>query len=202
MRLYPIRLVSKRVLLPLCTGKNMPQLSVGDDAPQFTLPAIDGTTFDMSAMKGKRVILTFFRFSSCPFCNIRINKILKRWNEFADDTVMVGVFDAKIGELTKRMKKHNPPFTVVADETYEQYLQNDVKKSLLRVLWAPMRAPLTMLQALLKGYVPMTLSISKLSTIPVDILIDENGKVVNAHYCKDTVDHLPIDQLIAFSKGE
>ena len=202
MRLYPIRLVPKRVLLPLCTGKNMPQLSVGDDAPQFTLPAIDGTTFDMSAMKGKRVILTFFRFSSCPFCNIRINKILKRWNEFADDTVMVGVFDAKIGELTKRMKKHNPPFTVVADETYEQYLQNDVKKSLLRVLWAPMRAPLTMLQALLKGYVPMTLSISKLSTIPVDILIDENGKVVNAHYCKDTVDHLPIDQLIAFSKGE
>ena len=202
MRLYPIRLVSKRVLLPLCTGKNMPQLSVGDDAPNFTLPAIDGTTFDMSAMKGKRVILTFFRFSSCPFCNIRINKILKRWNEFADDTVMVGIFDAKIGELTKRMKKHNPPFTVVADETYEQYLQNDVKKSLLRVLWAPMRAPLTMLQALLKGYVPMTLSISKLSTIPVDILIDENGKVVNAHYCKDTVDHLPIDQLIAFSKGE
>ena len=102
----------------------MPQLSVGDDAPQFTLPAIDGTTFDMSAMKGKRVILTFFRFSSCPFCNIRIHNIVKRWDEFGDDTVMVGVFDAKIGELTKRMKKHNPPFTVVADETYEQYLQN------------------------------------------------------------------------------
>ena len=180
----------------------MPMLTVGDNAPNLNLPAIDGTTFKMSDMKGKRVILTFFRFSSCPFCNIRINKILKRWNEFADDTVMVGVFGAKIGELTKRMKKHNPPFTVVADETYEQYLQNDVKKSLLRVLWAPMRAPLTMLQALLKGYVPMTLSISKLSTIPVDILIDENGKVVNAHYCKDTVDHLPIDQLIAFSKGE
>ena len=180
----------------------MPQLTVGDDAPQFTLPAIDGTKFNMSAMKGKRVILTFFRFSSCPFCNIRINNIVKRWDEFGEDTVMVGVFDAKIGELTKRMKKHNPPFAVVADETYEQYLQNDVKKSLLRVLWAPMRAPLTMLKALLKGYIPLTLSISKLSTIPVDILIDENGKVVNAHYCKDTVDHIPLDQLIAFSKGE
>ena len=65
----------------------MPQLTVGDDAPQFTLPAIDGTTFDMSAMKGKRVILTFFRFSSCPFCNIRINSIVKRWDEFGEDTV-------------------------------------------------------------------------------------------------------------------
>ena len=44
--------------------------------------------------------------------------------------------------------------------------------------------------------------LSKMSIIPVDVLIDENGKVVDAHYCKDTVDHLPIDRLISFSKGE
>ena len=112
----------------------MAKINVGDDAPQMTLPAIDGSSFDMASMKGKRVILTFFRFSSCPFCNIRIHRILKRWNEFPDDVVMVGVFDAKIGELTKRMKKHNPPFTVVADETYEHFLKNDVKKSLWRCL--------------------------------------------------------------------
>jgi hypothetical protein len=45
------------------------------------------------------------------------------------------------------------------------------------------------------------LSISKLSTIPVDILIDEEGKVVEAHYCKDTADHLTLDRMIAFSNG-
>ena len=38
----------------------------------------------------------------------------------------------------------------------------------------------------------MTLSLSKMSTLPVDMLIDEDGTVA-AHYCKDTVDHLPID---------
>jgi len=43
---------------------------------------------------------------------------------------------------------------------------------------------------------------SKMSTLPVDILIDEDGKVVEAHYCKDTVDHMPIDRMIAFSNGE
>ena len=182
--------------------KTMPMLKVGDDAPNLVLPAIDGTTFDMSAMKGKRVILTFFRFSTCPFCNIRINRILKRWNEFSKDTVMVGVFDAKIGELTKRMKKHNPPFTIAADETYEHFKQNSVRKSFLRFMWGALRSPLTFMQATLKGYVPMTLSLSKMSIIPVDVLIDENGKVVDAHYCKDTADHLPIDRLISFSKGE
>ncbi|MCH2644110.1 MAG: peroxiredoxin family protein [Candidatus Poseidoniaceae archaeon] len=179
----------------------MPQIVTGDTAPQFTLPAIDGSTFNMADMKGKRVILTFFRFSTCPLCNMRIRRIVQRWNEFSKDAVMVAVFDAKVGDLQKRMKKHDAPFVVVADETYEQFNKNGVKKSFFKFMWGAMRSPLTLLQATLRGYVPLTLSISKLSTIPVDILIDEDGKVVEAHYCKDTADHLSLDRMIAFSNG-
>ena len=179
----------------------MPQIVTGDTAPQFSLPAIDGSTFKMADMKGKRVILTFFRFSTCPLCNMRIRRIIQRWNEFSKDAVMVAVFDAKVGELQKRMKKHDAPFVVVADETYEQFNKNGVKKSFFKFMWGALRSPLTLLQATLRGYVPLTLSISKLSTIPVDILIDEEGKVVEAHYCKDTADHLPLERMIAFSNG-
>ena len=182
-------------------GDNMTQIVTGDTAPQFSLPAIDGSTFNMADMKGKRVILTFFRFSTCPLCNMRIRRIVQRWNEFSQDAVMVAVFDAKVGELQKRMKKHDAPFVVVADETYEQFNKNGVKKSFFKFMWGALRSPLTLLQATLRGYVPLTLSISKLSTIPVDILIDEEGKVVEAHYCKDTADHLTLDRMIAFSNG-
>ncbi|MEC8670731.1 MAG: hypothetical protein VXY11_05850, partial [Candidatus Thermoplasmatota archaeon] len=62
-------------------------------------------------------------------------------------------------------------------------------------------SPLTLMQATLKGYVPMTLSLKKLSIIPVDVLIGEDGKVVEAHYCRDTADHLPIDRFIQFANG-
>tara|TARA_B100000459_G_scaffold146954_1_gene114535 strand:+ start:205 stop:747 length:543 start_codon:yes stop_codon:yes gene_type:complete len=179
----------------------MPQLSAGDNAPSIVLPAVDGTDFDLSKYKGKRVILTFFRFDSCPFCNLRIHRIVKRWNEFPDDTVMVGIFDAKLSALKKRMKKHKVPFTLVADETYEHFLNNGVKKSFFRVMLAPLKAPITFLETVFRGYLPMTLSISKLSTLPVDILIDEDGKIVEAHYCKDTVDHLPIERMVDFAKG-
>ena len=182
-------------------GLNMTQIVTGDTAPQFSLPAIDGSTFNMADMIGKRVILTFFRFSTCPLCNMRIRRIVQRWNEFSKDAVMVAVFDAKVGELQKRMKKHDAPFVVVADETYEQFNKNGVKKSFFKFMWGALRSPLTLLQATLRGYVPLTLSISKLSTIPVDILIDEEGKVVEAHYCKDTADHLTLDRMIAFSNG-
>ena len=179
----------------------MPQLQIGDEAPSIVLPSIDGTDFDLSSLKGKRVIMTFFRFDSCPFCNLRIHRLVKRWNDFPEDTVMVGIFDAKVSALKKRMKKHEVPFTLVADETYEHFLNNGVKKSIFRVMLAPLRAPLTFLETLFRGYVPMTMSLSKLSTLPVDILIDENGKIAKAHYCKDTVDHLPIDEMIEFAKG-
>ena len=182
-------------------GDNMTQIVTGDTAPQFSLPAIDGSTFNMADMIGKRVILTFFRFSTCPLCNMRIRRIVQRWNEFSKDAVMVAVFDAKVGELQKRMKKHDAPFVVVADETYEQFNRNGVKKSFFKFMWGALRSPLTLLQATLRGYVPLTMSISKLSTIPVDILIDEEGKVVEAHYCKDTADHLTLDRMIAFSNG-
>ena len=74
----------------------------GDHAPQFSLPAIDGSTFNMADLKGKRVILTF-QILIVSLCNMRIRRIIQRWDEFSDDAVMVAVFDAKIGELQKRI---------------------------------------------------------------------------------------------------
>ena len=72
----------------------MPQLVAGDSAPKLTLPAIDGNTFNLEDMKGKKVILTFYRFSSCPLCNMRLRRIIQRWDEFSRDAVMVAVFEA------------------------------------------------------------------------------------------------------------
>ena len=179
----------------------MPRIVVGDEMPEFAMPSIKGSIFDTSEVKGKKMILTFFRFSSCPFCNIRISQLIKRWNEFSDDVVMVGIFDAKINDLTKRMEHHNVPFNIVADENYELFTKHSVRKSFVRFMIGTLSAPLTLLKATMRGYFPMTLSISKLSTIPVDILIDENGKVVKAHYCKNTADHLSIDEMVSFSNS-
>ena len=179
----------------------MPKLSPGDDAPPILLPAIDGSTFDINAVRGKKVILTFFRFSTCPLCNMRIRKIKQRWDEFSNDVIMIGVFDAGIADLTKRMEKHDVPFTIVADEDYEFFSSNGVSKSFGKFMRGAAKSPLTLLQATLRGYIPLTMSFQKLSTIPVDVLIDETGKVVEAHYCKDTADHMPLEKMIAFSHG-
>ena len=132
----------------------MARLEIGANAPDISLPAIDGSTFKMSDYIGKRVILTFFRFSTCPLCNIRIHRIIKRWNEFPENTVMVGVFDAKIGDLKKRMKKHNAPFTIVADETFEHFERNSVRRSFGKFMMGALRSPLTLMQLRSRGMFP------------------------------------------------
>ena len=114
---------------------------------------------------------------------------------------MIGVFDAHVDELRKRIGKREVPFILVADSTYEHFERHGVAKSFGRFMWGALRSPLTFMSATLKGYFPRTLSLSRMSTIPVDLLIDEEGRVVEAHYCKDTVDHIPIDRMIAFARG-
>ena len=186
-------------LLPRLRWFNMPQLSTGDKAPAIVLPAIDGSTLDMSNLREKSHF-TFFRFSTCPLCNMRIRKIKQRWNEFSSDTVMVGVFDADIDDLRKRMRKHDAPFTIVADESYGAFESNGVSKSFGKFMWGAAKSPLTLLLATMRGYVPLTMSIAN---SPPYRLTSSSTKVAMLwrHYCKDTADHMSLDKMIAFSNG-
>ena len=60
---------------------------------------------------------------------------------------MVGVFDANIADLSKRMKKHDVPFTIVADEDYTFFQSNGVSKSFGKFMLGAAKSPLTLLQA-------------------------------------------------------
>ncbi len=41
-------------------AQNQPELKVGDQAPNFTLPGTDGKTYTLSQMKGHWVVLAWF----------------------------------------------------------------------------------------------------------------------------------------------
>ena len=47
-------------LLTLTVPAAADDLKVGDQAPNFTLPATDGQTYSLSGLKGKTVVLAWF----------------------------------------------------------------------------------------------------------------------------------------------
>ena len=174
------------------------RLSPGDATRAFRLPGIDGGTFDLASLTGRRYLLSFFRFASCPFCNLRVHELVQRFGELGAGFTIVAVFDSPLDNLRRHAERHAAPFPILADETGEAYRAYAIERSLGGMLKGmALRAP-TLLRAMSRGYVPTTLK-GSLTTMPADFLIDEAGIIREAHYGRDEGDHLPFDAVAAFS---
>ena len=61
-------------------------LRPGEAAPDFTLPAVEGDTVALSALKGKSVLLAFVT-AECPYCQ-KLNKQLEAFELNADQQLV------------------------------------------------------------------------------------------------------------------
>ncbi len=169
---------------------------------KIILPTIDGQEFNTELLKGKKYLISFFRFATCPFCNLRVHELVKRHEEFDKDFSIVAIFDSSVENLKKSTSKHNAPFPVLADETNKYYKIFGVKKSLHGMLWGMLkRFPSLMKSIIVYGNFPWPIN-GSLLTMPAEFLIDESGNIVKAYYGKDEGDHLPIEEIIEFSRNE
>ena len=175
------------------------KIQVGDQLENIQLPSIDGSIFNTTSTKGKKVLLTFYRFASCPMCNLRINTLMNHYDELGDNFTMIAIFNSSIENLKRYTAKHQAPFPILADKTYQVFKKYGVKHSLLNFLISQItRGPLIW-KAMFKGYIPWTIK-GHLGILPVDVLIDEEGIVRNVNYGTDIGDHLPLKTIIDFSK--
>lgn len=68
--------------LVIANAANVKGLSVGDTAPDFTLPNAFGKDVSLSEALGKgKVILKFYRGEWCPICNLDLREIQKHLEE-------------------------------------------------------------------------------------------------------------------------
>jgi peroxiredoxin len=87
----------------------------GDAVTHISLPALDGSTFELDSLKGKPFMLSFFRFASCPFCNLRMHELVTRTGELPDNFTIVAIFDSPLDNLQRYAGRHDAPFPVLAD---------------------------------------------------------------------------------------
>jgi len=170
-----------------------------DVVTSLKLPAIDGTFFDLDDLKGKRYLLSFYRFAACPFCNLRIHEMVTRYKEFPKDFIIVAIFDSPLDNLQRHADKHKAPFPILADEQNTYYRAYGIERSWLKTIRGVfIRMPSLLKSMFIKGYIPWTFK-GKLNTMPADLLVDEHGVIQVAHYGKDEGDHLSFEQIKAFA---
>ena len=175
------------------------RLTPGTAAPAFQLPAIDGSQFDLASLHGRPFLLSFFRFAACPFCNLRINELVKKHPQLPADFAIVAVFDSPLDNLQRYAARHKAPFAIVADEGNVWHKRYGVEHSLPGVLLGMLlRLPQAVYGALVKGYIPLHIK-GDMTTMPADFLVDANGIIREVFYARDEGGHMPFAQVLAFA---
>ena len=53
----------------------MKKLKKGAQAPNFRATNYLGDGINLNDLRGKKILLSFHVFASCPFCNLRVNEL-------------------------------------------------------------------------------------------------------------------------------
>lgn len=97
---------------------NMP--ATGTPAPDFTLPASDGSTVTLSALRGQHVVLYFYPKDDTPGCTIEACSFRDNWHTLEQRGVRVlGISRDSVESHQKFAAKFGLPFTLLSDESGE-----------------------------------------------------------------------------------
>jgi peroxiredoxin len=73
-------------------SKDQCRLRVGDAAPDFKLPAVDGQEYSLASFKDKKVLAVFFTCNHCPYVQGWDGRIIQLQKDFAPKSVQfVGI---------------------------------------------------------------------------------------------------------------
>ncbi len=174
-------------------ARRYPKLDVGDIAPMFTLPALDGTAFSLGALRGKRTLLVFFRFAGCPFCNLHIHRLIEANDRLVRAGVqIVGVFGSSVQGLQERVGLQKPPFPLLADPDDAIHELYGTRRSLSGMFVPGMLS--IVLESRKLGISPGS-SDGEATRMPADFLIGPDLRVEHAHYASHAAQHIGLDTI-------
>ncbi|MER6942658.1 thioredoxin-dependent thiol peroxidase [Nonomuraea sp. NPDC000554] len=92
------------------------KLAPGDAAPEFTLPAADGTAISLDAYRGKRVILYFYPAAMTPGCTKQACDFRDNLAQLtAEGFAVLGVSKDKPDKLAKFVERDSLTFPLLSD---------------------------------------------------------------------------------------
>ncbi|NMP15293.1 redoxin domain-containing protein [Thalassotalea sp. Y01] len=172
-------------------------MHTGQHVPKVSLPTVNGTQFSNDVLEGKKYLLSFFPFASCPLGHLYLEKLTKLKEEMGSRVQVVAVFESELDHLRKQSRKHMQVFPIVADEFRVYYHLFGVKKSWRGFFTAFFRRFKSVVSGIAHGYFPVELSRRMLS-MPLAVLIDEKGDIITMYHGKDEGDHMPVEQVRRF----
>ena len=173
------------------------KLKEGDQIVPFEVQDIFGNPVKTAELKGEKVMIAFFRYAECLFCNLRIHQLMEHHLEFEEKGLkLIAIFQSPVEDIRENLGEANPLFTIISDPKRELYKHYGIEYSMLGLLKGYIHW-IKALQAFSRGhYMKRGAGSSKI--IPADFLVNPDQTVHTAFYGTDISEHLPIKRIQAF----
>ncbi|GAA5438283.1 redoxin domain-containing protein (plasmid) [Deinococcus aquaticus] len=175
-------------------------LEVGQVAPDFVLPALGGGDVRLSALRERRMWLSFNRQSTCAICNPRHAAVIATQSYLAPLGIQtVIIWGSPVADLALGIRRQRPQYPVLADPDDHTYARYGLTHSLRGT-----RDPRN-LSTIMQGFAMMGAAALKsdgdLLRMPAELLIGPDGVIERAHYAAFGTNFLPLEDVIAWSQG-
>lgn len=173
----------------------MRKINVNELAVHFRTSDFLENTITLNQYKGKRLLLSFFRDASCPFCNLRVRELIINYPELQKRNIHILAFFASTKDkILKHAGKQQTPFPLIPDPSLFVYKSYGVEESFIAKL-KTMGKPNKVMKAVKSEFFNLR-TFNEKNIVPADFMIDENQKVMKAHYGKYFGDHIPLVELL------
>ncbi len=160
------------------------KLQVGMKAPEFSGETLEGHQISLEALRGKNLLLKFYRYATCPVCNLHVQGFVKEHEALAK----AGLTTVMVFHSTRDYSEENfgtkAPFDIVADPEKQIFRDYGVEAS-WRGLFS-LAVIRDYAKAIVKGFfsLPLLGNAGGDKGQPADFLIDGEGVIRYAHYGK------------------
>lgn len=170
-------------------------------APSFEASSLQGDDCSSIKFAGELLWLGFFRYATCPLCNLRVHQLVGDWPKLKGRIQYLAIFQSPPERFEGYISKHDPPFPVVSDPGLKLFTLFRVEESVLAAM-SPSIFPKMMearrkKMALFDG--PRDGGALR---VPADFLIDRSGVLKVCRYGKNISDSIPTADVEAFLQRE
>lgn len=171
------------------------RLAEGQEAPDFTVIDVKGNPVSLSTYKNKYVLLSFFRYAGCPFCNITLMRLIERYDNFSKRGLQtIAFFQSSDDSIDRYVAAKNPPFPVVADPEKKVYDQYGVESSVAGAAKSILSLPATTV-AIIRGEVVQGKIEGDGFLMPAQFIIGPDLTIQKAHYGTSFADKIPLFEI-------
>ena len=170
------------------------RLKIGERAPLFRVRDFKGKIIETDSFKGSALLISFFRYAACPFCNLRVHQMIRAFDRLHGKNLnIISIFQSPSSSISEYVGNQEPPFPIIGDPKLKLYKQYGLEQSWFKFLLSCLN-PLNSIRAIQKGLFNIHPE-GPVNRLPADFLVDGNGIISNAYYAKTAADHIPLSEV-------